>query len=138
MKLSKSQMEIIAMLNAGRSLEEGKRTNEPASSPQQPVVPQRQTEDAEQSGVVVQGDNGSPDRAAVDVPQSAIDLLPCPFCGEQAIEDEYETDDGDYRFEVNCTYCNASVYSYTSLKRAIKGWNVRAKLTPDEQGSESR
>ena len=57
---------------------------------------------------------------------SKPELLPCPFCGEQAVEDETEQGDGQTRYEVVCSYCCGSMCSYTSMKRAIKGWNVRA------------
>ena len=57
---------------------------------------------------------------------SKPELLPCPFCGEHAIEGEILESTGCTRYEVECTYCNASVYSYTSMKRAVQAWNVRS------------
>ena len=67
--------------------------------------------------------DGQPDAINPSVPGTP--LLTCPFCGESAVEDEKD-DNGDIVFYVYCTYCNGSYYSYTSMKRAIQGWNNRA------------
>ena len=54
------------------------------------------------------------------------ELKPCPFCGETAIDDEYEYDN-NVIYEIKCTYCGGCFKSPTSLHRAIIGWNARVK-----------
>ncbi len=51
-------------------------------------------------------------------------LLPCPFCGEQAVEDDEEVGTQTKHW-VCCSCCNAMVYSFVSAKRAAQAWNNR-------------
>jgi Lar family restriction alleviation protein len=65
-----------------------------------------------------------------------MELLPCPFCGSAAIEDTSKHDDGSTQYLIDCTYCNASYVSFTSMKRAVQGWNNRVKQIPEEEINE--
>jgi len=61
------------------------------------------------------------------VPTTKVDcvvLLPCPFCGEEAVEDEEDVGN-QTKYWICCSYCNATFYSFTSMKRAVMGWNNR-------------
>jgi len=71
---------------------------------------------------VVQGRAESPVPLSLDV--QGTPLLPCPFCGSEAVDDENDNT-GETVFAVYCSYCNASYESFTSMKRAIQGWNNR-------------
>jgi Lar family restriction alleviation protein len=107
-------------------------------SPQQPVVPQRLAGEMEQSGVFVQGEKDSPDREAVDVPQSA-GILPCPFCGAKNIR--LATDLGGYANVswMECDWCNARGPSRIVRDgvSVVAEWNKRAGQT-DSQGHVGR
>jgi len=60
-----------------------------------------------------------------------LKLLPCPFCGGNAIYG-YDRIDGDY--SVYCKKCGAIVFSEEqTLEASEKLWNTRTKNT---QGSE--
>jgi Lar family restriction alleviation protein len=68
-------------------------------------------------------DNG---KSATDQPShgpmgTAGELLPCPFCGEEA--EVLRDGDGDYY--VACTICAASVASNGLRHHAITAWNRR-------------
>lgn len=59
-----------------------------------------------------------------DKQEESIVLLPCPFCGEQAVEDDEEVGTQTKHW-VCCSCCNAMVYSFTSSERAAQAWNNR-------------
>lgn len=61
------------------------------------------------------------------------DLLPCPFCGGEAIYDEPHPDDGDYVHEVGCETIGCRILPKSvqvSEECAVATWNTRADITP--------
>lgn len=56
--------------------------------------------------------------------QEHTTLLPCPFCGSDDIEAEYDT-------QLICNGCGASSCDEPTRAMAIESWNARAVLTTD-------
>ena len=53
-----------------------------------------------------------------------IKLLPCPFCGREAVFEIYEGDEDEY--QVKCPYCFAATWIEESQEVAAEEWNGRA------------
>ena len=51
-------------------------------------------------------------------------LLPCPFCGGAAVEDEEEVGTQTKHWAC-CSCCNAMSYSFASSQHAAQTWNNR-------------
>ena len=51
-----------------------------------------------------------------------IKLLPCPFCGREAVFEIYEGDE----YQVKCSYCFAATWIEESKEEAAEEWNRRA------------
>ena len=66
------------------------------------------------------------------------DLLPCPFCGNQA-KIRYEIIGGDYAAYIQCSKCKTRTKSiiedtdYCAVDEAAKLWNQRADLNELQQ-----
>lgn len=60
-----------------------------------------------------------------------MNLLDCPFCGENSpeLEDEREWQD---RYHISCGYCGASGSRQEEKEEAIKSWNTRPKPSCDK------
>ena len=62
---------------------------------------------------------------------SEIKLLPCPFCGGEAIQEAGERivcyDEYEYFECVHCTNCKASVEGET-VEEAVNKWNTRKPM----------
>ncbi|WP_080654839.1 Lar family restriction alleviation protein [Bradyrhizobium japonicum] len=59
------------------------------------------------------------------------ELLPCPFCGSEAIETSHPSCDccgKAWNGEVCCTKCEASVSHLDTSAEAIAAWNRRSPL----------
>ena len=68
---------------------------------------------------------------------NGITLLPCPFCGGEAIVTCAGR--GKYQTQVRCTRCNCTLSEwFASKKAAVEAWNTRAERTcsyiPDKTG----
>lgn len=70
-----------------------------------------------------------------------LTLLPCPFCGGEAVFEQCEGKADEYRWSVGCVtpmeyrpgidflcYGNQSMNTYPRKKDAAEAWNKRAKL----------
>ena len=60
------------------------------------------------------------------------ELLPCPFCGGEAVLLEPDESSTFYRVGCNCAHCigaNAVWHAQTSEAEAIAAWNARAERT---------
>lgn len=63
------------------------------------------------------------------------ELRPCPFCGGEALYDEYHDDNGMpeiyyreyHRYIVRCKDCDATVDAMINGALAIKKWNRRVE-----------
>ena len=55
-------------------------------------------------------------------------LLPCPFCGGEAMLREWSSGTHYYRVEcVDLEYCDCHGVSYSTVEEAIAAWNRRAQ-----------
>lgn len=55
-----------------------------------------------------------------------IELLPCPFCGGEAIiERDFVIERCSYRIYVRCNKCLTRVLHHATPEEAIKFWNIR-------------
>lgn len=53
-----------------------------------------------------------------------IELLPCPFCGSDAIHREH-LDNRPYRYGIGCTKCLCEHMGHLSIQSARISWNTR-------------
>jgi Lar family restriction alleviation protein len=54
-------------------------------------------------------------------------LLPCPFCGGEAREYTWTSDNRPYNewHEISCEVCSGSTCTYNTEEEAIAAWNQR-------------
>lgn len=64
-------------------------------------------------------------------PRSEIELQPCPFCGNDDIELNSTSWDGEYLYTVRCDCCGSSQPEDT-LETAVRVWNQREALQTAE------
>jgi Lar family restriction alleviation protein len=61
------------------------------------------------------------------------ELLPCPFCGGEAVVIAQDFDDGDVWYRPECTKCKCGWReNVETIDEAIEKWNARTK----ERGGE--
>lgn len=55
-----------------------------------------------------------------------VDMLPCPFCGREAVVTEVSFEDGDVWYHPECLECDCGWQAnYPTVKEAIAAWNNR-------------
>lgn len=61
------------------------------------------------------------------------DLLPCPFCGYDAVEEQKGNKEREYRIACSNPHCDIQPHSWPryDLEEAVEGWQIRRQ--PEER-----